>query len=315
MTIGQRLIIGIDKPHLSESLKSFISENRIGGVILFDHNGNDLDQIYRLIKDINDSCDIKPFVAIDYEGGRVRRFKSLLPFLDKPAAYKNNLFKLRDDLDMVAEMFIQLGINVNFAPVVDLEYSPLNGALVGRVYSSFPDEVIEYARVFIECLTKRGIICCAKHFPGLGSAINDPHRETALSCLELEKVAASDLTAFRGAIGAGAQMIMTTHVIMTAISDKIATFEPLIARLARDVGFEGILICDDLSMGAVSGKRSLPEMTLDTLCAGHDIALICHEHDKYNDVVEYLKSNVKALEQHGHQEALYRIANVKKSLP
>jgi len=314
MSIGQRLIIGIDKPFLSESLKSFINRNEIGGVILFDHNGIDLDQIYRLIIDVNDVCDIKPFVAVDFEGGRVRRFKNFLPNLENPMAYKNNPGGLRGDLNKVAGALIQLGINVDFAPVVDLDYMPLNGALNERVYSRLPDEVNEYSRIFIECLTGRGIICCAKHFPGLGAAVNDPHRKTAVSCLSIEHIAANDLMAFRGAVAAGAQMMMTTHMIVTAISDKIVTFEPAVEKLARKIGFEGILICDDLSMGALKGFRLLPEMALDTLCAGHDIALICHNHDKYDDVLGFLNDNLPVLERHGHQEALNRIANVKKSL-
>lgn len=314
MSIGQRLIVGIDKPYLSESLKSFIGRKKIGGVILFDHNGNDPEQICQLIRDVNDICDTKPFVAIDFEGGRVRRFKNLLSDLDKPSAYKNDLGKLRDDLNKVADALIRLGINVDFAPVVDLDYSPLNKALTERVYSRFPDEVNEYSQVFIDCLTNRGIICCAKHFPGLGSAVNDPHLETAVSCLSIEQITANDLIAFRGAAAAGAQMMMTTHMIMTALSETLVTFEPAVEKLARKIGFEGILICDDLSMGAVKGFRPLAEMALETLRAGHDIALICHDHDKYEDIYDFLKKNLTALEKEGHQEALNRIANVKKSL-
>jgi beta-N-acetylhexosaminidase len=314
MSIGQRLIVGLDKPFLSEPLKSFIGKHQISGVILFDHNGVDLEQIYKLVNDVNRSCDIKPFIALDFEGGRVRRFKDLLPNLEKPAAYRNDFDRLREDVNKVADALIALKINVDFAPVVDLEYSPLNQALSERVYSRPPDEVVEYSRIFIECLGNHDIISCAKHFPGLGSAINDPHLETAISCLSIEQIADNDLMAFKGAVAAGAQMLMTTHIIMTAISDKIVTFEPAVEKLARKIGFDGIMICDDLSMGAVKGFRSLPEMTLDTLCAGHDIALICHDHDKYNDVYSYLEKNLVELERYGHQEALNRIENVKKSL-
>jgi beta-N-acetylhexosaminidase len=314
MFLGQRLIVGIDKPYLSESLKSFIARNQIGGVILFDHNGIDLAQIRQLVLDVNRTCEIKPFVAIDFEGGRVRRFKSLLPNLDKPSAYKNDFARLRQDINRVAEALIDLGINVDFAPVADLAYSPLNQALKDRTYSAEPDEVIEYCRVVIESLSSHHILSCAKHFPGLGSAVNDPHLETAISCLSLEQIARNDLKSFRGAAAAGVRMFMTTHMIMSAISDKIVTFEPAIEKLARKMGFDGILICDDLSMGAVKGLRPLPQMALETLCAGHDIALICHDHDKYNAVYEYLENNMELLRRHGHQKAIDRIANVKKSL-
>jgi beta-N-acetylhexosaminidase len=314
MFLGQRLIVGIDKPYLSETFKSFIKSNQIGGVILFDHNGIDLTQIRRLIQDVNQSCDIKPFVAIDFEGGRVRRFKNLLPNLDKPSEYRNDFARLRQDIDRVAKALTDLGVNVDFAPVADLSYSPLNQALNDRTYSAEPDEVIEYCRVVIESLSSHHILSCAKHFPGLGSAVNDPHLETAISCLSLEQIARNDLKSFRGAAAVGVQMLMTTHMIMSAISGEIVTFEPAVEKLARKMGFDGILICDDLSMGAVKGLRPLPEMALETLCAGHDIALICHDHEKYNAVYKYLEDNMELLRGHGHQQALDRIANVKKSL-
>jgi beta-N-acetylhexosaminidase len=314
MFLGQRLIVGIDKPDLSDSLKSFIKRNQIGGVILFDHNGIDLVQIRRLVQDINQACEIKPFVAIDFEGGRVRRFKNLLPNLDNPSAYRNDFARLRQDIDRVAEALINLGINVDFAPVADLSYSPLNRALIDRTYSAEPDEVIEYCRVVIESLNSHHIISCAKHFPGLGSAVNDPHLEAAISCLSPEQITRNDLRSFRGAVAAGVQMLMTTHMIMSAISREIVTFEPVVEKLSRKMGFDGILICDDLSMGAVKGLRPLPQMALETLCAGHDIALICHDHDKYTDIFKYLENNMELLESHGHQQAIDRIANVKKSL-
>jgi beta-N-acetylhexosaminidase len=315
MFLGQRLIIGIDKPFLSDSLKSFISNNQIGGVILFDHNGIDLAQIRSLIRDIKQACEIKPFVAIDFEGGRVRRFRNLLPELGKPSEYRNNFNRLETDINRVAEALIELGFNVDFAPVADLAYTPLNQALNDRTYSADPDEAVEYCRVVIEALERYHIISCAKHFPGLGSAMNDPHLETAISCLSFEQVARNDFKSFRGAIAAGARMLMTTHMIMSAISPEIVTFEPAVEKLARKMGFEGVIICDDLSMGAVKGLRPLPEMALETLCAGHDIAMICHDHGSYQDVYDFLESKLEQLENHGHKQALERIANVKKSLP
>jgi beta-N-acetylhexosaminidase len=315
MTVGQRLIVGIDKPHLTDPLKSIISKYQVGGVILFDRNGPDRRQLKKLITEIRSNCAIRPFVAIDYEGGRVSRLKGLFPSLDFPSAYIDNPNKLKDDCRQVAESFGEAGINVNFAPVADLSYSPLNPALKDRTFAFEPESVAEYCRNFIEGFKMGDVLCCAKHFPGLGSAINDPHIQTAISCIAAERLRQCDLAPFKAAVAAGVKMLMTTHMIMTALSDKIVTFAPEVTGLARELGFEGLLITDDLSMGAVRDKRPLEILVLDSLCAGHDIALVCHDHEKYPGVLDYLETNLDILEEHGHRQALARIENVKKNLP
>ena len=315
MNPAQRLILGIEKPYLDKITRKFLHEIQPGGIILFDRNGESLTQLKVLIEDIKSSLDTPPFIAIDFEGGRVRRNSALFSRLEKPSFYlEDNFESLKADAAEIAAEFDEVGINLNFAPVADLQYEPLNAALNSRSCSADPSVVSEYCRVFIESFQSSGVHCCLKHFPGLGSAVNDPHKEVSISCINSDRYMANDIIPFKAGIDAGARFLMTTHMIMTCIDSVIATFSEKATELARFSGFKDIIITDDMSMGAIVNQDSLPENVLKALCAGHDMAIICHDLEKHDSVNRYLEQNIKKLENNGHIEALKRIADVKKQI-
>ncbi|MCP4580537.1 MAG: glycoside hydrolase family 3 protein [candidate division Zixibacteria bacterium] len=314
MNPAQRLILGLEGPILTDSMKRLLADKQIGGVILFDRNARDRSQLKALIEQIRDSCTTVPFVAIDFEGGRVRRMDDIFHNLDEPIKYQGDLERLYSDCREVSREFSEIGLNLNFAPVADLSYTPLNPALKDRTFSDDPNLVAEYCIDFIKGFAANGIQCCLKHFPGLGSAVNDPHDKTAISCIAKEKILANDFIPYKAGISAGASMIMTSHVLISDIDEKISTFSRITIDLARFIGFDSVIITDDMTMGGAQGNRSLPEKVLETLVTGHDMALICHEHDKHEEIVGYLEENISALIENGHTQALERIANVKSSL-
>ncbi len=313
MNPGQRLVLGIKEPYLSNSTMDFLKRKSIGGVILFDNNGISADQLKSLINQIYDACSVLPFIAVDYEGGKVSRLGRFFQPLAQPSEYNGKLHKLRIDCRKVGNEFNDIGINLNLAPVADIAYSPLNEALKDRTYSYDPSKVADYCLSFYEGFSENDIICCFKHFPGLGSSVSDPHDEIAVSCLARERITGNDLLPFKAGISAGIKMIMTTHLRMTEIDREIGTFSKKTVSLVRDMGFEGIIISDDLSMGAVKNEGSLPGRVLRTLCCGHDMALICHDYIEHEKIADYLENNLPLLEKHGHQEAVKRITDVKKS--
>lgn len=316
MSVAQRLIFGIEKPYLDNSIRDFLSRYQPGGVILFDRNGESLVQLKVLIEDIKATLKAKPFIAIDFEGGRVRRNGALFSRLEQASAYLEKGFELlKNDAARVATEFSEVGINLNFAPVADLKYEPLNAALDKRTCSADSAIVADYCLNFMGGFKSAGILCCLKHFPGLGSAVNDPHQQISISCISSERYLANDLIPFKAGIDFGVKFIMTTHVIMAPIDQEIATFSQQVTKLARLAGFEYIIITDDMSMGAIRGQAELPDNILKALCAGHDMALICHDIDRHESIIEYLEKNLKRLEAHGHKEALKRISHVKKQLP
>lgn len=315
MKLGQRIIFGIEGTYLTDSIINILSEKQIGGIILFDRNGQNPDQLKSLIDSIYKACEIKPFIAIDFEGGRIRRLKDFFHPLAKPSEYDGKPDELKSDCENVSQDFKEFNINLNLAPVADISYSPLNSTLEDRTFSSDPLKTSEYCVSFYKGFAKNNISCCLKHFPGLGSSANDPHKMTAVSCLPYNRIKENDLVPFKAGINAGINMLMTTHLLMTAIDDKIGAFSSQTTNLARAMGFEGIIISDDLSMGALKNDGTLPEITLKTLCAGHDMALICHNHNQHNEIISYLENNISALEKYGHNSALERIKDAKKSLP
>ena len=312
---SQRLVVGLPRPVLDNRTKKLLQNLKLGGIVLFDRNGKNPAQLKDMVKEIHSASMHKIFVAIDYEGGRVQRMKELFEPIKAPADYaKGPLKSLRDDCLKVARQFKSVGININFAPVADVEYQPVNPALDGRVYSSRADLVVEYVQAFIETFHSLNIRCCLKHFPGLGSAVNDPHEAVSLTCQPLERLMAHDMIPFRAGIDSGVDFMMTTHMISSAIDNKVATFSENVIQLARKIGFEGVMITDDMSMGAVK-SRDLPGQVLETLACGHDMALVCHDREKYDDIIIHLEKNIDVLNKHGHTESLNRINNVKKKLP
>ncbi len=315
MNPAQRLILGLREPQLTNSIKKFFNDKQVGGVVLFDQNAKDFNQLKKLIADINEACSVKPFIAIDFEGGRVRRFAGLFESLKKPIEYVNNFAELKLICEKIGKTFKEIGININLAPVVDLSYQLVNPALIDRTFSHDPSQTAEYSLSFFRGFSENDVICCLKHFPGLGSAVNDPHNEVALSCISKEMIMGNDIIPFKAGITKGIKMIMTTHLLLTAIDYQIATFSKRVIGLARELGFGGIMITDDLSMESIKKKLLLPEAVLKALCAGHDMALICHDHDSYTEIVNCLEDNLNLLQQHGHEGALQRISDVKKTLP
>lgn len=315
MNPGQRLVLGLPGPDLDDSTIELLSEKNVGGIVLFDCNAADRKGLASLLEIIRNNVTPRPFVAVDFEGGRVRRLGKLFSRLGAPAEYHGSFGKLEADCREIASEFGEVGINVNLAPVADLTHTPLNPALEGRTFSPDPDEAAEYCTAFCRGFAGHGVICCLKHFPGLGSAVNDPHEQVAVSCLSLGQVFERDIVPFRAGFSQGADMLMTTHVKITDIENEIGTLSSKTTKLARYVGFTGVIITDDMSMGALKKQgRSLPQMALDALCSGHDLALICHDHDKHKEIIAHLEENVHILERHGHDQSLRMIESVKKRL-
>ena len=314
MNPAQRLILGIKEPFLTQSTKDLLKHNQAGGIILFDRNAENRDQLKEFIAEIKAICPTPPFIAVDFEGGRVRRLGKYFPHLGAPVEYKDDLAILENQCREIAEQFKEIGINLNLAPVADLTYTPLNPALLNRTFSNDPALVVEYCKSFYKGFAACGIQCCLKHFPGLGSAANDPHDKTAISCISRERIGANDLVPFRAGIKMGINFLMTTHILMTEIDKNISTFSKNTIDLARRIVFDRIIITDDMSMGAIGNSQSLPENVFNALVAGHDMALICHNNDKHEEIINYLDSNLAALSEHSHSQALERILNVKNEL-
>jgi beta-N-acetylhexosaminidase len=233
-------------------------------------------------------------IAADQEGGLVRRFPE--PYSQIPSA--RNLGRMHpEDIELAARRtareLYESGLNFNLAPVLDLDSGPL-GYIGSRSFSADPQKAAECALAFMHGLAAGGVLSCGKHFPGLGASTVDPHRQTTeieMPLSELKKA----ISIFRALIEAGLPAVMTTHIYYPALDPaRMATFSPAVVRYLREeVGFDGLLLTDDLEMGAVSGQIEPGLAAVQAVLAGHDLVLICRRADFIRKVYGALLEAIK----------------------
>jgi beta-N-acetylhexosaminidase len=245
------------------------------GFILFGRNINTPDQVKALTTSLKDLMGRDCPILIDQEGGRVQRLKP--PHWAKwPAAgdYQQDYKKLYDDMYEMAQMLLDHGINVNCAPVLDIRYNVPTDIIGDRAYSDKADEVIKAGQVVCDAFNQAGIIAVSKHLPGHGRARADTHFKEAVINTPLATLQQTDFLPFQKvAVPWG----MIAHVILSDVDSLPATLSPKVIDdiIRRDIGFDGILISDDLSMKALSAHGNIDQIALKCLQAGCDIALYC----------------------------------------
>lgn len=296
--IGQMLIMGFNGIELDKDnpVRSWLSTDGLGGVLLFDvdvanntqgKNLQNRQQISNLTQQLKDCSagDLPLFVSVDYEGGAVDRFKKIAGCMTtinpcQLTTLPDN--QLIDLLQQMADMIKSLGFTLNFAPVVDLSLNEKEGIIgkLGRSFSSDPAQVIRVAKAFVSVFAENGISCCYKHFPGHGSATGDSHEgfvdvTDTFDYKELEPyqslLATDDSTA----------MVMTAHVINRQLdpTGMPATLShPILTGLLREkIGFDGVIISDDLQMHAISQHFSVEDSLRLTINAGADMVIFANQ--------------------------------------
>lgn len=275
-------ILGCAGPQLSADERAFFRESDPFGFILFARNVADRAQLARLTADLREAVGRDAPVLIDQEGGRVQRLRAPLwrdwePPLDTvlaastPDAAARALW-LRARI--IAAELAEVGIDTNCAPVADLAFAETHPFLRNRCHGTDPATVAQMARAVAEGLLAGGVLPVVKHLPGHGRSRLDTH--LALPCVTapLDELSATDFAAFRPL--ADLPLAMTGHLVFSAIDpDHPATQSPrMIDLIRRDIGFQGLLMTDDLTMQALSG--SLFDRTARSIAAGVDVALHCN---------------------------------------
>jgi beta-N-acetylhexosaminidase len=188
-----------------------------------------------------------------------------------------------------------VGLNMNLAPVVDVQRGEIEKHLAGRSFGEDPEVVAFLGRMVVKHLQKNGIMAVAKHFPGLGRADVDPHVHLPKINIDLEELERINLPPFAAAIDEGVCGIMTSHAIYPALDqERPATLSPMVLTkvLRERMGFKGLTITDDLEMGAIATARSVAEGALDSFAAGADILLICKDQTHVRESLELMQQSV-----------------------
>jgi beta-N-acetylhexosaminidase len=292
--IGQLFVVGILGERATNDERLYLEEYGFGGFVLFKRNCVEAGQIVSLCRDLWEMADeVPPFIAIDQEGGRVHRLPP--PFTHFPPAARvgsthASFLAYRAGQAVGAELAL-VGINLNFAPVLDVNSNP-NCPIIGdRAFAADPAAVTNLSSRWAEGLRDAGIIPCGKHFPGHGATDKDSHFDLPIVGKPLESLRATELVPFAAACQHGIEALMTAHVLYPALDSQWpATLSKKIIGdlLRRQFGHRGVVFSDDLEMHAISHRYSVEESALRSILAGVDALLFCHDLTKAVEACEFL---------------------------
>jgi beta-N-acetylhexosaminidase len=293
--IGQLLIAGFNGRQLPVELKSLAREFGLGGVILFARNVEEPAQVSEVCHAASRlTLDLPAWVSVDQEGGRVARLKA--PFTEWPPMATLG----RSGDVMLAERFARslarelraVGVTLDFAPVLDVHTNPRNPVIGDRALAEEAVEVARLGSVIVQALQAGGVAACGKHFPGHGDTLADSHLELPLVEHPPERLREVEFLPFRSAIAAGVATIMTAHVLVPAFDEtRPATLSRTVVTdlLRGELGYEGVILSDDLEMKALANDWSVPDAALLAIEAGCDGVLICSgDHDVQAAALEAL---------------------------
>ena len=296
--VGQLLMIGIHGKTLNDDAKFMLNEYRVGGIILFDRNMESKDQVKSLIADINKtskSAGLTPlFIGIDQEGGAVARMEDQL--IKVPPAEELGKEPIEQAVSLAKQSGTELkdlGFNINFAPVADL------GLTYGRSFSTNPDDVVRYASAVGKAYDEAGLWYSYKHFPGIGKTDVDLHADTSVVPVSKETLLNEDTKVFVDLIKQSkpnTYAIMVSHAMYPKIDpDYPSSLSKAIITdwLRKDMGYNGVVVTDDMDMGALAKHYTFGDMAVQSILAGSDILLVCHEYEHMQEAYNGLMKAVK----------------------
>ncbi|WP_298703443.1 glycoside hydrolase family 3 N-terminal domain-containing protein [uncultured Veillonella sp.] len=297
--VGQLILFGMQGTKVSDDVAYMLSEYKMGGVILFDRNMESKTQVSELIKDLQKTArqseKVPLFVAVDQEGGLVERMSEELT--NVPAAEilgQGEVSKAAELASTSGKELKALGFNINFAPVADI------GLGDKRSYGTDAESVIPFVKAVGQSYHEAGLIYSLKHFPGIGRTVTDLHKEGNVLDVTAEDMWATDLKPFEEMIKSvdnNDYMVMVSHATYTGLdSEAPASLSKIIMQdiLRKQLGYKGVIITDDMEMGAVANHYSFGEMSVKTIQAGADIVLIGQEYDHaiegYNAILKAVRN-------------------------
>ena len=278
--IGQLVVAGFAGVTLPVELRALAREFELGGVILFARNVEAPQQVAEVAYAVKQLSEVPPWVSVDQEGGRVQRLRA--PFTEWPPPAS---IGRRGDAELAARFgralareLRSVGITLDYAPVLDVLTNAANPVIGDRALAEDSAAVARLGAVLIRAIEAEGVAACAKHFPGHGDTSVDSHLDLPVVEHERDRLREVELPPFRAAISAGAAAIMTAHVRYPALDDASpATLSrAVVTGLLRDeLGYDGLVVSDDLAMGAIAKLQAPAPAAVAAVGAGCDLLLLC----------------------------------------
>jgi beta-N-acetylhexosaminidase len=287
-TESMPLIVGLPGTTLGAEEKVILERVQPVGVILFSRNISTPEQVRELVGTIRE-LEPRPFVAVDLEGGMVNRLSALWGELPTPAmAGTAGRRAVRSLGEAAGAACRNLGIQLDLAPVVDLDCPDGCLGMQGRCFSQDPERVAILARVFNQGLAEWGVSGCTKHFPGLGPVLADTHEE--LPVLELEETALDSHLAVFEELGPEFPAVMVAHAIVPSLGDteRPASLSRAVIERASKLPGSPVVLADDLEMGALDAVGDLPERVVAAVHARNHGVLVCNAFDRLDDIMARL---------------------------
>ena len=302
--VGQLIMVGFEGTQANEAIETHIRKRFVGGIVLFSRNIQSPQQMAELTNELQRLAEatarqIPLFIGIDQEGGWVIRLKegaTVLPGNMALGATDSTELAERAG-EITAVELAAVGVNLNFAPVMDVNNNPDNPVIGRRSFGESPELVSRLGVPYIQGLQRNGVLATAKHFPGHGDTTVDSHFELPTVSHDLERIHALELQPFRAAIDADVAAIMTAHIIYPAFdADRPATLSPTILTdlLRKELGFDGLLITDDMEMRAIDDRYRSGEAAVMAVEAGADIVMVLWTPAKQIEVFDALLSAIKS---------------------
>lgn len=298
--LGQLVIAGVNGTKLDTETRSLIEKDRIGGFILYKPNIESVEQTVSFLnelKEANRNNRTPLLLSVDQEGGKVSRLPPPLAALpsSRDIAKSGKPERARSIGEAIGEELRAFGFNVNYAPVLDVDSNPNNPVIASRSFGSSAAIVSSYGIEQMKGLQHKKIIPVVKHFPGHGDTSVDSHLDLPVVNKTAEQLRKLELVPFADAIRAKADSVMIAHIVLPQLDPDVPSSmsSRIITGLLRDeLGFDGVVMTDDMTMGAIIKNYNLGKAAVQSFNAGSDIILVAHEYKNARQVLDALKQSV-----------------------
>jgi beta-N-acetylhexosaminidase len=315
-SLGQLILCGVPGKQLDAASAEMFGRVQPGGFILFGRNIEGAPQLRKLIDDLRDLSEVEPIITIDQEGGRVSRLRLIggEPPNAQQLRDKDDVDLIRRHGDITGRLLRVFGFNLDLCPVLDISFDDnADNSLRGRCYGKTVEQVVRNAGVFSDAMRNQGIASCGKHFPGYTCAKSDAHFELPRIDRTREELDANELAVFRKFVDRVDSMMICHGWYPSLVAEKMpaSLSRRVITELLRnEFGFNGLVMTDDLDMGAILNGYGLDQTIRLAIDAGNDLVMICHRIPE----IENVRKILEALPREQTNRALAGVAKFKKTM-
>ncbi len=294
-SLGQLILTGVPGPELDSKTVALFRRVQPGGFIIFGRNIKSAAQLRRLIDDLRDLSRVEPIITIDQEGGRVSRLRLIgnEPPNAQQLREKGDIGFVRLHGEITGRLLRLFGFNLDLCPVLDISFDDeADNSLRGRCYGNNVEQVVRLAGAFNDALREQGIASCGKHFPGYSAATIDAHHELPVIERTREELHSEELAVFRQFIGKVDSMMichgwypsLEPEKTPASLSHRVIT-----KMLREEFAFDGLIMTDDLDMGAILNDYGFEETIRRAISAGNDLAMICHRVPAIEEALRHIE--------------------------